>query len=84
MWITAGDGRKRDTFEAKGPLELFGFGSGDFAEGPNARDIQSDLTGRWLGFNITSQDELCILEPDRRLPDHIRKMDFFGKASQLK
>ncbi len=82
LWVATGDGKKKETFEVKGPLELFGFGSGDFAEGPNARDIQSDLTGRWLAYNIKSSEELCILEADRRLPEHIRKMDLFGKATE--
>jgi len=79
LWISAGDGKRKETFEVKGPLELFGFGSGDFAEGPNAQDIQSDLTGRWLAYNIKSSEELCILEADRRLPGQIKKMDLFGK-----
>ena len=81
LWIAVGDGKKKETFEAKAPLELFGFGSGDFAEGPNARDIQSDLTGRWLAYNINTSDDHCILEADRRLPDHVKKMDMFGKAA---
>lgn len=81
LWAVACDGKKRsDSFEMKGPCELFGFGSGDFCEGPDAKDVQSDLSGRWVSFKVNSGDELCILEPDRRLPDHIRKMDLFGKV----
>lgn len=82
LWVCAGDGKKKETFEMKGPLELFGFGSGDFAEGPNAKDIQTDLTGRWLAYNIKSSEELCIVEADRRLPEHIKKMDMFGSATE--
>lgn len=82
LWAGAADGKKKDTFEAKGPLELFGFGSGDFLEGPDAKDVQQDLTGRWLTFKLESGSEHCILEADRRLPDHVKKMDIFGKASQ--
>ncbi|CAK9023126.1 Uncharacterized protein SCF082_LOCUS16076 [Durusdinium trenchii] len=84
LWAVACDGKKRsDSFEMKGPCELFGFGSGDFCEGPDAKDVQSDLSGRWVSFKVNSGDELCILEPDRRLPDHIRKMDLFGKVVTL-
>ncbi|CAK9033935.1 unnamed protein product [Durusdinium trenchii] len=80
LWAGAADGKKKDTFEAKGPLELFGFGSGDFLEGPDAKDVQQDLTGRWLTFKLESGSEHCILEADRRLPDHVKKMDIFGKV----
>lgn len=80
LWIAAGDGKKKETFEITGPSELFGFGSGDFLDGPAARDVQSDLSGRWVGFKLSLGTENCILEADRRLPDHIRKMDIFGKA----
>ena len=82
LWVTS-EGRKKDTFDVKGPVELFGFGSGDFLEGPAARDVQSDLTGRWVTFRVTSGTEACILEADRRLPDHIKKMDIFGKVTGL-
>eukprot|EP00438_Fugacium_kawagutii_P015340 Skav217456 [mRNA] locus=scaffold1289:122745:123968:- [translate_table: standard] len=81
LWVAASDGKKRsETFEMRGPAELFGFGSGDFCEGPTAKDVQSDLTGRWVSFNMSSANDLCILEADKRLPEHIRKMDLFGKA----
>ena len=79
LWVLS-EGKKKDSFEVKGPVELFGFGSGDFLEGPAARDVQSDLGGRWVTFKVTSGSESCILEPDRRLPDHIKKMDIFGKV----
>ena len=49
-------------------------------KGQNAKDVQSDLTGRWVSYNISSSDDYCILEPDRRLPEHIRKLDVFGKV----
>ena len=80
LWVAAAEGKKKESFEVKGPCELFGFGSGDYLEGPAARDVQSDLTGRWISFKLTSGEEWCILEADRRLPDHIKKMDIFGKA----
>ena len=83
LWVAAGEGKKQDNFEVKAPLEVFGFGSGDFLEGPNAKDVQSDLTGRWLSFSISSPTEYCIMEADRRLPDHIKKIDIFGKVCWL-
>ncbi len=81
LWICP-DGRKKDSsVEAKGPTELFGFGSGQFAEGPEAKDIMSDIGGRWLCFNVASGNEHCILESDKRLPEHIRSSDVFGKVA---
>ena len=81
LWAAANEGKKQaSSFEMRGPTELFGFGSGDFCEGPDAKDVQSDLTGRWVSFSISSSDDHCILEPDRRLPEHIRKLDVFGKV----
>lgn len=80
LWVSTADNKKKDNFQVKGPIELFGFGSGDFVEGPTARDVQSDLTGRWVAFMVASGQEYCILESDRRLPDHIKKMDIFGKV----
>ena len=62
------------------PLELLGFGSGDFAEGPEAGDIMGDITGRWLSYALGASSEQVILEVDKRLPEHIRKSDIFGKA----
>ena len=61
--------------------ELFGFGSGDFAEGTEAQDIMSDAAGRWINYQLTNDAELCIVEPDKRLPDHIKKLDTLSKAS---
>ena len=36
---------------------------------------------RWFSFQVKDDQELCILESDKRLPDHIRKMDIFGKVT---
>ena len=85
LWL-GGDGRKpkdQETFEISGPIELFGFGSGEFGEGPTAKDVMSDVQGRWLGYKVQAPSEECILEPDRRLPEHVRNSDIFGKAWQL-
>ena len=81
LWICGNDSKKKETFEVKGPLEVFGFGSGDFVEGPEASDVQSDVTGRWIAFKISLPSELCILKADRRLPQHIRSLDMFNKAT---
>lgn len=61
--------------------ELFGFGSGEYAEGPEAGDIMSDVAGRWLNFKLASGSESFIAEADKRLADHIRSSDLFGKVS---
>ena len=79
LWICGNDNRK-ESFQVKGPIELFGFGSGDFVEGPEAMDVQSDVTGRWLGYKIALASEFCILEPDRRLPQHMKALDIWGKV----
>ncbi len=63
-----------------GPTELFGFGSGDFAEGPEAGDIMSDVGGRWFAYKLLSEADFLIAESDKRLPDHVRSCDIFGKV----
>ncbi|CAJ1461056.1 unnamed protein product [Effrenium voratum] len=52
--------------------ELFGFGSGDFVQSGEADDVMSDVRGKRWEFNLTNPDCLAILEPDRKLPDHLR------------
>ncbi|CAK9075895.1 unnamed protein product, partial [Durusdinium trenchii] len=54
LWICGNDSKKKETFEVKGPLEVFGFGSGDFVEGPEASDVQSDV--------LTYRDAISQLE----------------------
>ena len=66
-----------------GPAELFGFGSGDYAEGPEANDIMSDLGGRWVAFKLSSEEECFVAEADKRLADHVRSCDIFGKVAWL-
>ena len=63
-----------------GPAELFGFGSGDFAEGPEANDIMGDVGGRWFAYKLLSEADFLIAEGDKRLPDHVRSCDIFGKV----
>ena len=66
-----------------GPTEIFGFGSGEFAEGPEATDIMSDVAGRWINYKLGSDSDLLIAESDKRLADHIRSCDIFGKVAWL-
>ena len=84
LWIKPHEQRSSESIEVKGPQELFGFGSGNFAEGAEAKDVMSDLGGRWVSFNVTSGEEMCILESDRRLPDSVKKADIFQKAGDKK
>ena len=44
-------------------------------------DIMSDVAGRWLNFKLASGSESFIAEADKRLADHIRSSDLFGKVS---
>ena len=81
LWIAGAENKKRDTFEVQAPLELFGFGSGDCVEGPEATDVQSDVSGRWISVKVGESSELCVLEADKRLPQHIRSLDIFGKVT---
>jgi hypothetical protein len=81
LWIAGTENKKRDVFEVQAPLELFGFGAGDYVEGPEAADVQSDVSGRWISFKVGESSELCVLEADKRLPQHIRSLDIFGKVA---
>ena len=74
-------GLEKKQAAAIGPCELFGFGSGDFAIGPEASDIMGDSSGRWLNYLVKSGSEHCVVEADKRLPEHIKKADFFNKVS---
>eukprot|EP00435_Cladocopium_sp_Y103_P070852 s13_g36.t1 len=63
LWIAGSENKRRETFEVQAPLELFGFGSGDYVEGPEASDVQSDVTGRWISFKVLSyKDAIKDLE----------------------
>ena len=85
LWLGS-DGKKpadKDSFEVSGPAELFGVGAGEYAEGPAAKDIMSDVQGRWFAFNVRSEMEECIIEADKRLAEHIRSSSIFGKAPMV-
>lgn len=75
--------KKQATLEVT-MTELFGFGSGEFAEGPEACDIMGDSAGRWVAYKLSSDSDFLIVEQDKRLPDHIKSCDIFGKVSGLK
>ena len=63
--------------------ELFGFGSGDFVQSGEADDVMSDVRGKRWEFNLTNPDCLAILEPDRKLPDHLRGVGALNKAKLM-
>ena len=48
--------------------------------GPECSDVTSDTAGRWIVFNIKNGAEECILEADRRLSEHVKKADIYGKV----
>lgn len=79
LWPCTDDKKGKST--AVGPAELFSFGSGGFASGPEATDVMSDSSGRWINFALQSDKDLCIVEADRRLSEHIKKADIFGTVS---
>lgn len=45
-------------------------------------DVMSDTgkSGRWLSFNLTSTSDLIICEPDKKLPEHVKKLGAWNKA----
>ena len=82
LFVALEPSKKNASLEV-GPAELFGFGSGDFAEGPEASDIMSDLGGRWVAYKLSSDEECFVAEADKRLADHVRSCDVFGKVAWL-
>ena len=76
---------EKDT-HASAWLEMFSFGSGDFLRGTEAHDVMSDGTssGRWIPYNMSgpASQTMCLLEEDRKLPDHFKSIDVFNTATQ--
>lgn len=60
--------------------ELFGFGSGEFLKGAEAKDVMSDCEARWLVFDLSKDGARVIMEHSRKLPEHLRELDLFNKA----
>lgn len=63
--------------------ELCSFGSGDYVKEAEAKDVMSDVGGRWLAFDLTgpASVQFAILEHSRKLPEHLREQDWFNKAA---
>ncbi len=62
------------------PMEVFGFGSGDFAKQTEAVDVMNDGDGRWLSFSL-NENSLVILEAQRQLPEHIKSLPSMNTAT---
>jgi len=47
-----------------------------------ARDVMSDCgdSGCWLPFLVKDGTQKCIIELDRRAPDHVKSADFYNKV----
>lgn len=65
--------------------ELCSFGSGDYVKEAEAKDVMSDIGGRWLVYDLSgpASDHFAILEHSRKLPEHLREQDWFNKVSWL-
>ena len=81
LWIVA-DSQDTALIQALASTELFGFGSGDWVSKGTARDVMSDCgdSGRWLPFLVKDGTQKCIIELDRRAPDHVKSADFYNKV----
>ncbi|CAE7518553.1 unnamed protein product, partial [Symbiodinium natans] len=67
----------------KAGTELFGFGNGEFATDTTATDVMSDQMGKWIAFDLAGTDVFLVLEPDTKLPDHLKDLPVLGKAARL-
>ncbi|OLQ08636.1 hypothetical protein AK812_SmicGene7853 [Symbiodinium microadriaticum] len=66
--------------------EWLGFGSGNFVDGPTAKDVLSDANGRWYRYSLAGplSDVIVIFESDRKLPDEIKALSVWNQAVSLK
>ena len=82
LWVAAETQKESNTVQASSLEELFGFGSGDWVNKSTARDVMTDCSdsGRWLPFCLKDGSQKCILEMDRRSPDHVKKADLYNKV----
>lgn len=62
------------------PMEVFGFGSGDFAKQTEAVDVMQDTDGRWISYSM-NENSLVILEAQRQLPEHIKSLPSVNTAA---
>ena len=65
--------------EYPGKTEMFSFGSGDWLEAGEAKDVMTDKCGRWFHFTITPQSK-AILEATN-LPHILQNTDFVQKKT---
>ncbi|CAE7444482.1 unnamed protein product [Symbiodinium sp. CCMP2456] len=56
--------------------EWLGFGSGNFVDGPTAKDVLSDGNGRWYRYSLAGplSDVFVIFESDRKLSDDLKSL----------
>ena len=83
LWVTcATEESENGKTMAMASVEVFGFGSGDWVSKSTARDVMSDCSdsGRWLPFTLKDGNQRCIIEMDRRSPDHVKKADIHNKV----
>ncbi|CAE7817627.1 unnamed protein product [Symbiodinium sp. CCMP2592] len=66
--------------------EWFGFGSGNFVDGPTAKDVLSDANGRWYRYSLAGalSDVTVIFECDRKLPEELKSLPMWNQAVTLK
>ncbi|CAE7240032.1 unnamed protein product [Symbiodinium sp. CCMP2592] len=66
--------------------EWFGFGAGDFLDGPTAKDIVSDSNGRWYVYSLSGPlaDTIVIFESDRKLSEELKALPVWNQAVSLK
>ena len=62
--------------------EWLGFGSGNFVDGPTAKDVLSDANGRWYRYTLAGplSDVIVIFECDRKLPDELKSLPIWNQA----
>ncbi|CAE7539539.1 unnamed protein product [Symbiodinium sp. CCMP2592] len=66
--------------------EWLGFGSGNFVDGPTAKDVLSDANGRWYRYSLAGpmSDVIVIFESDRKLPEELKSLPIWNQAVSLK
>ncbi|CAL1142471.1 unnamed protein product [Cladocopium goreaui] len=51
---------------------LFSFGSGEWRENAEAKDLMGDVHGRWYPFSATAETIVCLEK--QGLPDHLKQL----------
>ena len=65
--------------------ELCSFGSGEYVKEAEAKDVMTDVGGRWISYDLTGPacDHYAILEHSRKLPERLREQDWFNKVTLI-